>query len=304
MFTVRTDLAFESRDFLLKQKKASEIDGIVTETENSDFCVITRVKIETDNAARQIKKPVGNYITLHSPHISSGLFTKELAIALAEEIKKLPQIKKSSSILVAGLGNDRVTPDSVGPRVVAELIVTRHIISSEEKDFPLLFPVSALAPGVLGLTGIETAEIFSSVTEKVKPDLIIAVDALAAGGADRLGTTVQLCDTGINPGSGVNNRRNALNKETLGVPVIVIGLPTVCDLSSVLKSSLDSYPRLSDSDKDKALSSERKNLGEAMMITPKNIDAIVERASCIISRGLNMALQPGLSYDEIVDYVS
>lgn len=285
MLEVRTDLAFESHSLTLKKNRAEKIDGIFSETEKESTHSVTRVTVKTEAAAKKIKKPVGSYITLHSKHISSGLFTEELSKALGNELKKLlPKTESAPLVLVAGLGNSAVTPDCVGPRVLSELIITRHIKKADEGFFDLR-PVCALAPGVLGITGMESAEIFSAVCEKVKPDIIIAVDALAAGDIANLGTTIQLSDTGISPGSGVHNRRNALNRETLNVPVIALGIPTVCDLSAVQPSASQQY-------------------SESIMVTPKNIDAIISRACTVISRGLNLALQDGLSYSEIVDFTS
>lgn len=285
MVEVRTDLAFEAHSLLLKKNCAEKIDGIFSETEKESSHSVTRVTVKTKSAAEKLKKPVGSYITIHSEHISSGLFTEKLSNALANELKKLlPKTESTPLVLVAGLGNSAVTPDCVGPKVVSELIITRHIKKAGEGIFDLC-PVCALAPGVLGITGMESAEIFSAVCEKVKPDVIIAVDALAAGDIANLGTTIQLSDTGISPGSGVHNRRNALNRETLNVPVIALGIPTVCDLSAIHHSASQPY-------------------GESIMVTPKNIDAIISRACTIISRGLNLALQDGLSYSEIVDFTS
>lgn len=285
MFEVRTDLAFESHNMILKNNRSEKTDGIASQTEKYDTHSITRVKVKTKSAAEKIKKPIGSYVTLHSEHISSGLFTEELSKALASELKAfLPHEQSYPLVLVAGLGNSAVTPDSIGPRVVSELIITRHIKKADEGFFSLR-PVCALAPGVLGITGMESAEIFSAVCDKIKPDIIIAVDALAAADIENLGTTLQLSDTGISPGSGVHNRRNALNRETLNAPVIALGIPTVCDLAAVQPSAATAY-------------------GESIMVTPKSIDAIVSRASTIISRGLNLALQSDLSYSEITDFTS
>lgn len=310
MTEMRTDLAFEARDFYFRGQSVKSIEGIKFETEESDHYKITRVKIETKEASEQLKKPVGNYITIHSKHITTGLFTEALSEILAGELSKImPKRNKNSLVFAAGLGNDKVTPDAIGPKVVSELIVTRHIFNSSPEDISYLNPLCALAPGVLGITGIETAEIFRSVTDKVKPDFIIAIDALASASSLNVGTTIQLSDTGINPGSGVNNRRSALNKETLGVPVIVIGVPTVsdscCAAAEVLRNeALKENPVISEESADKLAENILSDYSGQMMVTPKNIDAIVSRASVIISRAVNMAVHPELSYTDVTDYVS
>lgn len=310
MNEMRTDLAFEARDFYLKGQNAKSIDGIKSETKEGDNYKITRVKIETEEAAKKLKKPLGNYITIHSKHITTGLFTETLSILLANELESLmPKRDKKSLVFAAGLGNDKVTPDSIGPKVISELIVTRHIFNSAPEDISYLSPLCALAPGVLGITGIETAEIFRAVSDKVMPSFIIAIDALATASSLNVGTTIQLSDTGINPGSGVNNRRSALNLKTLGVPVIVIGVPTVSDSCSaaaeaVKNEALKENPVLSKEAADIIAGNIISDFSGEMMVTPKNIDAIVNRASVIISRGINMAVHKALSYSDVTDYVS
>lgn len=306
MNEIRTDLAFESRNFYLKEKCVTEIPGIKAESVKSDIYSVTRVIIETKDAAEKINKPVGKYITIHSPHIKTGLYTKELSEALAKELSSLiPKTKKAPLTFVAGLGNSKVTPDAIGPMVLSSLIVTRHLRDSAE-DLNLS-PLSALAPGVLGITGIETAEILQAVKDKIKPDYIIAIDALASRSASNVGCTIQISDTGISPGSGVNNRRNALNEETFALPVIALGVPTVSDSSAIL---YDTLKELSDkiSENNYPLSDEMiKSLihtNENLMVTPKDIDAIVMRASAILSRGINLCIHDKLSYEEISDYIS
>lgn len=305
---IRTDLAFESRNFYLKKNRLAEIPGIKAESYKSDIYSVTRVTVESEEAALMIKKPKGKYITIHSPHISTGLYTKELSLVLAKELASLiPKTKKDPLTFVAGLGNSKVTPDSIGPLTLSSLIVTRHIKNSG--DFIPLSSLCALNPGVLGITGIETAEIIKAVKEKVKPDYIIAIDALASRSSSNVGTTIQLSDSGISPGSGVNNRRNALNEETFSVPVIALGIPTVCDSSAVLydamKDILSDFDVESDNHNSEKIISAYlgKNSGN-MMVTPKNIDAIVMRASAILSRGLNLCIHQNLSYEDIIDYIS
>lgn len=309
MNNFRTDLALESRDFYLKSIKNTELDGISYETTKTDLFTVTKVKIENEAASIKLKKPIGNYITIHSSHIMSGLYTKELSEELARQLTLImPPRSKKSLVFAAGLGNDNVTPDSIGPKVVSSLVVTRHILGEENFEADLS-PLCALAPGVLGITGIETAEIFSSVSNAIKPDFVIAIDALASRSSKHVGTTIQIADTGINPGSGVHNRRNALNKKTIGVPVIVVGVPTVSDASAVVYDAIDEilskYEISSDMMQcENVINDVLTRRAESMMVTPKNIDAITDRASLILSRGINMAVHKDLSYEEICQYTS
>lgn len=309
MTELRTDLALESRNFLLKKNRKAELDGVISHTLKNDIYTLTHVKITTKEASEKIGKPKGNYITIQSPHIKTGLFTEELSILLSEELKKLlPSEKENPLIFVVGLGNSDVTPDSIGPNVSSSLIVTRHLpLSSLEKLS--LSPLCALAPGVLGITGIETAEICSCITGKLKPDCIIAIDALASRSPSHVGCTIQLSDTGINPGSGVNNRRSALSMNTLGVPVIVVGVPTVSDISSVVYDTADEILSninlpLSDGEKDRFIKEYLYSKEDELMVTPKNIDALINRASVILARGINLAVHKKLDYKTVSDYIS
>ncbi len=309
MNEIRTDLAFESRNFYLKRNNLKELSGVNIQTIETNIYTQTSVSIKTKEASEKIGKPLGNYITIKSEYMESGLYTEELSAAFSRELKKLfPKGMTNPSVFIAGLGNSAVTPDALGPSVVSSLIVTRHLPEKSAKELSLS-SLSALSPGVLGITGIETAEIIASVTEKTKPDLIIAIDALASGSSSHVGCTIQLSDTGINPGSGVNNRRSALNKSTLNIPVISVGVPTVSDISSVLTEAFDDF--LSDSDfafsfdeKKEILKNFLLSNSDNLMVTPKNIDAIISRASLILSRGINLAVHKNLDYATISDYTS
>ena len=309
MNEIRTDLALESRNFYLKQNNLKELDGITANIEKTDIYTKTEVSIKTKEASEKIGKPSGNYITIQSEFIESGLFTEELSAVFSSElIKLIPCRKKNPLIFAAGLGNLAVTPDALGPKVVSSLIVSRHLPEKSKNDLSLSH-LSALAPGVLGITGIETAEIIHSIAEKIKPDCIIAIDALASASASHVGCTIQLSDTGINPGSGVNNRRTALNEDTLGVPVISVGVPTVSDISSILKGAFEeiinvSGISLSDEEKRTALNRFLVMHSENAMVTPKNIDAVISRAALILSRGINLAVHRNLDYHTLSDYTS
>ncbi len=298
MEEIRTDLAFESRNFYLSRNNIKDLPETKIETEENEIYKINRVSISSDSAASKIGKKKGNYITIHSKHISSGLFTEDLSLVLAKELSSLiPKGKEKGLAFVAGLGNKSVTPDALGPEVLTMLIVTRHLSDEFPKDSSLS-SLCALAPGVLGITGIESAEIFKAVAQKVKPDYVIAIDALASASPSHVGTTIQISDTGINPGSGVHNRRSALNEDSLGVPVIALGVPTVSDSKSVILNTFS--PLIKEELIEEVLKKEESNL----MVTPKNIDAIILRAAAILSRGINLSVHKGLQYNEITEYIS
>lgn len=299
---VRTDLVIETREMF-----AGEIAGVESTNHDTDGITVTHVKITTPEGALKIGKPMGNYVTIEiqDMQIEDDELCRRGAKAVCDELKKLIKIPSDASVLVAGLGNQYITPDSIGPKTVGKLMVTRHITGESGSGFNFdVRAVSAVAPGVLGLTGIETSEIILGVTDRIKPSLIIAVDALASRKLSRLGTTVQISDTGISPGSGVGNNRNELSEKTLGIPVIAIGVPMVVDaatmtvdaietLSSYLKENYGENENeitriLSDSHTliDKALSDNNEN----MVVTPNDVDVISDQASSIIAEGINNAL--------------
>lgn len=277
---IRTDLAIECREMF-----ASEIAGVESLAHDSDGITVTHVKITTEEGAKKIGKPVGNYVTIE---IDATILENEDVIdrvsnAVHSELKKIISSRKMNSILIVGLGNRYITPDSIGPKVVGKITVTRHITKEAQMGFDFdVCAVSAISPGVLGITGIETSEIVKGVVEHVKPSLIIAVDALAARSIKRLGTTVQISDTGICPGSGVGNNRKELTEKTLGVPVIAMGVPMVVDVRTLVldvlqKGENDPLPRTVISDKN-------------MIVTPNDVDSISEKISTIIADGINMAI--------------
>jgi len=225
---VRTDLALESAE--LYWETAEEAIGGVEWEEGGDSEIrITRVSIQSEEGERALGKKQGNYITIEMPSLmeSDPSVQKRASRYLSEELSAMAG--QSRLTLVAGLGNSEITPDSLGPKVIPRLVVTRHLFTNFPEAVEHLAPVCALAPGVLGVTGIETGEIIKGVAERVKPDLVIVVDALASRKTERVSTTIQIADTGISPGSGVGNKRKAINKETVGVPVIAIGVPMVVD---------------------------------------------------------------------------
>ena len=280
---VRTDLVLETREMF-----AEEIAGVESQQKDTDGITVTHVKITTPEGAEKIGKPMGNYVTIEIRNLETEdeELCKRGAKAVCDELKKMIKLSADAPVLVAGLGNQYITPDSIGPKTVGKLTVTRHITREAGTGFDFdIRPVSAVAPGVLGLTGIETSEILTGVAERVKPSLIIAVDALASRKLSRLGTTVQICDTGISPGSGVGNNRNEISEKTLGIPVIAIGVPMVVDALTLATDILETVSGRTDSIKDVVMPA-KKN----MVVTPNDVDIISNQASDIIAEGINNAL--------------
>ena len=307
----RTDLALEAHEMCTtEQTSQTEIDGVKVNIKKDDGINITRIDIINKNGERNLGKPVGRYITIEAPDIKYSVEVYEKACCkLAEEIKGMAKIGKNSKTLVVGLGNKQITPDALGPDVVKKLMVTGHI--KEYKKEILgddISSVYAIAPGVLGTTGIESAEIIKGVVERINPDLIIAVDALASRSLDRISTTIQISDTGINPGAGVENNRKALNEENLGVKVIAIGVPTVVDAATIASDSIDIAIEendgevIDDSCKRDIIKILTKNIG-GLMVTPKDIDLVIEKTSKTVANGINMALHENLTFEDIESYV-
>lgn len=248
-YNIRTDLALEEKERF--ESDQVEVQGVVLEEEydKEREIRVTTVRIETENGAKTMGKPVGTYLTIEAPNLSSpdeGIHrevSEELAKYLIEVMKKIiPESEHDKEVLVIGLGNRQATPDALGPYVADNLNVTRHIVKEYGKYATLEemnCVVSAIVPGVMAQTGMETAEIIKGVVRETKPDLLIVIDALAARNSRRLNRTIQIADTGINPGSGVGNYRNAITKETIGVPVIAIGVPTVVDAVTIVSDTME-----------------------------------------------------------------
>lgn len=247
LYQVRTDLALEAHQMVLekeKGKKASEVSGVIVKERSNQGISITEVAISREGAEK-IGKKAGNYLTLETQgirkqdsklqEIVQDVFSEEFA----QFLKKL-NIRDNDSCLLVGLGNWNVTPDSLGPAVIENVLVTKHLFEHAPESVAEGYrPVSAISPGVMGITGIETSDIIHGVIEKTKPDFVIAIDALASRSIQRINTTIQISDTGIHPGSGVGNKRKELSYETLGIPVIAIGIPTVIDAVTIVSDSMD-----------------------------------------------------------------
>ena len=291
----RTDLAVEAIE---NHKTAAALPHVRQSDRTLEGFAVHEVRILSEDAAREIGKPQGRYLTLELDALirrEEDAFPRACK-ALSTLLRELLPHPNNGPVLIAGLGNRMITPDAIGPQTADHVIATRHLVAQSPAIFADWRPVSALAPGVLGQTGVETGEVICGVLDRVRPAAVIAVDALAAGRLSRLLRTVQLADTGITPGAGVGNARAALNKETLGVPVIAIGVPTVVDgatLAHEISSQLG-QPACEALD----------DLSQPVMITTRDIDREVADISRMIGYAVNMALHPHLSVADIDLYLS
>ncbi len=317
----RTDLAIESKE-MYDEKNDIEISGVEVDQDQIGGVGITRIKITDENGSQALGKPKGNYITLEVKGIrnADSELKDEVSVALSKELSQIIDFKDDLKVLVVGLGNEKVTPDALGPLVVSKVKVTRHFFVTYKKDKDeTMACVSALIPGVMGTTGIETVEILKGAVEKVKPDVIIAVDALAARRMERINTTIQITDTGVSPGAGVGNNRLQLNGDSLGARVIAIGVPTVIDSFTMV---FDTIEELGECEKENDLGRFFKKLSEVIsqnteqmqsmlascinksIVTANDIDKVVLDFSQIISNSINMTLHPGLELDDVNRYLN
>ena len=291
----RTDLAVEAIE---NHKTAAALPHVRQSDRTLEGFAVHEVRILSEDAAREIGKPQGRYLTLELDaliHREEDAFPRACK-ALSTLLRELLPHPNDGPVLIAGLGNRMITPDAIGPQTADHVIATRHLVAQSPAIFADWRPVSALAPGVLGQTGVETGEVICGVLDRVRPAAVIAVDALAAGRLSRLLRTVQLADTGITPGAGVGNARAALNEETLGVPVIAVGVPTVVD-GATLAHEISSQLGQPDCE---ALD----DLSQPVMITTRDIDREVADISRMIGYAVNMALHPHLSVADIDLYLS
>ena len=298
-FQVRTDLALEAKESISEAQK--ELHGIHVEEygPDEDNIHVTRVMIESKNAAKAMGKPMGMYITIEAPEMlePDEDYHREISIRLSKELQELlPQKEEGISVLVVGLGNREVTADALGPRVLDNLMITRHIMRTYGKaayDYECVNEISSIEPGVMAKTGMETAEIVKGVVLETKPDVLVVIDALAARSTKRLNRTIQITNTGIQPGSGVGNHRNALTEESLGLPVIAIGVPTVVDAATIVGDALEKIiGNKKELDDWKGMERYRIAFAELnnMYMTGKDIDAMIKRVSYTLSEGINIAL--------------
>ena len=310
MYNFRTDLAVERTDIYKQQNGIdSNIDGIEVNEEEKLGVKISRVNVTNENGEKAIGKPIGIYTTIDINKMKSitDERVEEVANIVADELRPIiaKHVSDTEDILVVGLGNIYVTPDALGPKVVPEIEVTRHILEYMPEIMPKdTRPVSSVSPGVLGITGIETMEILKGIVDNTKPKLLIVIDALASRSVERISSTIQIADTGIVPGAGVDNTRKEISQKTLGVPVIAMGIPTVVDLASITNDCIDLFiTNLQEKAMSNAALNELKakdnyeeikealNVGEYnMIVTPKEIDELIENMKDIVSRGINIAM--------------
>ena len=305
MRQIRTDLALEATE-----QTGSAIPGIkISEREEGDGILVTCVKVTSKEGERAIGKPVGSYITVECPELGKReksvrqRYEKAAAAALSPFLTPA----RRGNILIVGLGNRQVTPDALGPKVCDKVFVTRHI-----KEFipeaidERAATVSAIAPGVLGVTGIETGEVIRGICERITPSLVLAIDALASRSIHRIGTSIQIADTGISPGSGIGNKRSALNRETLGVPVISIGVPLVVYAATIAGDLIESVlGEAADHPNMRELMHEVMSAkGADLIVTPKDIDVLVESTARTLAETINLALNPDLSAEEMEEYMN
>ncbi len=310
MYNFRTDLAMERTSMYKKANKLENIDGIETQDEEIDKNIkVNRVNITNKNGEEAIGKKMGAYVTIDFKNlkIADDDEIQKGSEVLSREIKKIidAHIQSKDDIMVVGLGNIYVTPDSLGPKVINEIDVTRHII----KYLPQYVdentrPVTAISPGVLGTTGIETYEILKGIVDNVKPKLLIVIDALSSRSIERISSTIQISDTGIVPGAGVGNTRQEISEATLGVPVIAMGIPTVVESAVLVNDCLDLLiqklqneaksnvflNQLKEEDNYEKIKDVLNPQDYNMIVTPKEIDDLIENMKDVVARGINMSL--------------
>ncbi|MBX6394160.1 MAG: GPR endopeptidase [Alicyclobacillaceae bacterium] len=309
----RTDLAVEAHQLA----GGGDIPGVDVETWTEEGITVTRMHVRDEAAARRIGKAVGRYSTLEVPGLRKRDpdLQERVSRRMAAELAAFIDLPDTAPALVVGLGNWNVTPDSLGPLVVDKLFVTRHLFHHIPDVMGDGYrSVSAVAPGVLGITGIETMEIVKGIVEHVKPKLVVAVDALASRSTKRVNTTIQIADTGIHPGSGVGNRRKGLTRETLGVPVVAIGVPTVVEAMTIIQDAWDyllqkltrelsdqlrsAFPSFDPEQKYQWITEILDPMGDNLVVTPTEIDAFVEDVAQIVATGLNVALHPAITPED------
>jgi len=313
-----TDLALEATA-AARGDAHTEIAGVRMFEQKYDAATVSWVEVMTPLGEQQIGKPMGNYVTIDAPGLRrrNRDLQEEVGKILVEQLAKLLNLGPNSSALVVGLGNWNATPDALGPRVTSKLLVTRHLRPFVPADVAGgLRSVAAISPGVLGLTGIETAEVIQGIVERIQPDVVICIDALAARAVERIGTTVQLADTGITPGSGIGNQRKGLNRETLGVPVVAVGVPTVVHASTIAHDAMERlatqfqgqkpfFQLFNSVEERKQMVNEVLNpaVGE-LVVTPKDIDDLIEDMAKVIAGSLNAVLHTAVTSKDLLKYIN
>lgn len=314
------DMVVEAHE-ILRGTSGTEIPGVRMRETTSPHAVVTTIEILDEQGEQYMGKPKGNYVTIDAPSVRENNrdVHKEIGLLLGETLQQILSLGPDDSVLLVGLGNWNATPDALGPRVVDSTLVTRHLHNYCPDELRGgLRSVSAIAPGVLGLTGIETAEIINGVASKIKPDVVIAIDALAASSLDRIATSIQISDTGINPGSGVGNQRAGINEESIGCRVIAIGIPTVVNAAVIAHNVVEAlfdelktsptlyrlYKNINTATIEDVISSVLSPYKENLMVTPKDIDDLIDRMSRIVAGGIAQALHPAVGPDEFDEYLA
>ena len=303
---IRTDLALETREMIVEAAdESSKIEGVEIESDKTGNISVTRVKVVNEEGEIRIGKPKGSYITIEFPKMIETELEDEENIknVLANEIKRIVDLSDKSTVLIVGLGNENITPDALGPKVISHAVITRHLheyMPEAVKNSKI--SSCAVSPGVLGITGIETVEIVKGVIEKVNPDILFVIDSLASRKMERVSTTIQIADTGITPGSGVGNSRKEFSQNSLGIPVIAIGVPTVVDAVTIVfdtietvLSKIGSKAGIVDEEKEKIIDHVLGEEGTNIMVTPKEIDDIIKKISLLVAEGINIALHEGIN---------
>lgn len=294
----RTDLALEAKELWEESaSRATELHGVIAKESTQKGIKTTRIRILDERGEKALHKPVGTYITLELTPFNRKERNsfKRVASVLGQQLSELMRLQKDETVLVVGLGNAAITPDAIGPKALEHLLITRHLISQMPSFFSDYRAVSALAPGVLGITGVESVEVVQGVTDRVKPQCMIVVDALASKNLDRICNSIQLSDTGITPGSGIQNARESFDRARFGIPVYALGVPTIVDMQTVL------FDCLGDRDETELKLDVRR--GANMMVTPHDIDAKVEQIAKLIAYGINLSLHRGLTVEDISYFV-
>lgn len=292
----RTDLALEEKELYEESaEKTTELTGVLARERERDGIPVALVRILDERGEQALHKPAGTYLTLDLSALrrrEQDAFQRS-ARALGEELRRLMALEQGTSVLVAGLGNRAVTPDAVGPKALDHLLITRHLVEQAPSYFSEYRPVSAIAPGVLGITGLESAEVIQGVAAQIQPDCMIVVDALAARSLDRVCTTIQLTDTGIVPGSGIHNAREAFDQKRFGFPVYAVGVPTVVDVDTLFE----------DFSLNEAAKASLECKSGPLIVTPRDVDAQVDQIAKLVAYGVNLALHEGLDVEDIAYFV-
>lgn len=301
------ELALEAHD-LLRGEHGGEIPGVSLTTETDGLASIHTVKILNEQGSSIMQKPIGTYVTIFTDALGinhHGVHDTLADIVTQQLSPFLAHLQQEDCVLVVGLGNQNATPDALGPRVVRRIMATRHLYGNVPKEvLEGVRPVAAITPGVLGMTGIESAELVLSMVRTVQPAMVIVIDALAAGNAERIGTTIQICNTGIHPGAGVENPRKYINAETLGIPVIAIGVPTVVKARLIAHQVLEQYHHaLTEQLQDRRLpyyahqtmESVLSQCSPSLEVTPKEIDDIINNCSTVLAKAITKTLHPDMN---------